>query len=85
MQSLSKNEKNVEDPQIVAWANSKVDGFSIDSFADSSLSTGVYLLQVGLLLFVMYRNVLGYLHSVRGVFPFPLLIWAIQTSVYLFV
>lgn len=51
MQSLSKNEKIIKDPEIMAWANSKVYGFSIGSFADPSLSTGVYLLQVGLLLF----------------------------------
>ena len=46
MQSLSTKGKRIEDPQIVAWANSKVEGSRIRSFADPSLSTGVFLLQV---------------------------------------
>ncbi|CAM9964616.1 unnamed protein product [Ascophyllum nodosum] len=44
--NLSKKGKRIEDPQIVAWANSKVEGNKIRSFADPSLSTGVFLLQV---------------------------------------
>lgn len=46
MQSLSTKGKRIEDPQIVAWANSKVEGSRIRSFADPSLSTGVFLLKV---------------------------------------
>eukprot|EP00903_Cladosiphon_okamuranus_P012347 g11576.t1 len=46
LQALSKKGKRIEDPQIVAWANSKVDGSKIRSFGDPSLSTGVFLLQV---------------------------------------
>lgn len=45
-QALSKKGKRIEDPQIVAWANSKVEGSKIRSFGDPSLSTGVFLLQV---------------------------------------
>lgn len=45
-QALSKKGKRIEDPQIVAWANSKVEGCRIRSFGDPSLSTGVFLLQV---------------------------------------
>ncbi|CAN0521445.1 unnamed protein product, partial [Ectocarpus sp. 12 AP-2014] len=40
-QALSKKGKKIEDPQIVAWANSKVEGSKIRSFGDPSLSTGV--------------------------------------------
>ncbi|CAB1100770.1 unnamed protein product [Ectocarpus sp. CCAP 1310/34] len=39
--ALSKKGKRIEDPQIVAWANSKVEGSKIRSFGDPSLSTGV--------------------------------------------
>lgn len=46
-QALSKKGKRIEDPQIVAWANSKVEGSKIRSFGDPSLSTGVFLLKVG--------------------------------------
>lgn len=46
LQSLSTKGKRIEDPQIVAWANSKVDGSKIRSFADPTLSTGVFLLKV---------------------------------------
>eukprot|EP00752_Nemacystus_decipiens_P007180 g6429.t1 len=46
LQALSKKGKRIEDPQIVAWANSKVEGSKIRSFGDPSLSTGVFLLQV---------------------------------------
>ncbi|CAN0067899.1 unnamed protein product, partial [Laminaria digitata] len=46
LQSLSTKGKRIEDPQIVAWANSKVESSRIRSFADPSLSTGVFLLQV---------------------------------------
>lgn len=45
-QALSKKGKRIEDPQIVAWANSKVEGSKIRSFGDPSLSTGVFLLKV---------------------------------------
>ncbi|CAM9190224.1 unnamed protein product [Ectocarpus sp. 4 AP-2014] len=46
LQALSKKGKRIEDPQIVAWANSKVEGSKIRSFGDPSLSTGVFLLKV---------------------------------------
>ncbi|CAN0005686.1 unnamed protein product, partial [Choristocarpus tenellus] len=45
-QGLSKTGKRIEDPQIVAWANSKVNGSKIRNFSDPSLTTGVFLLKV---------------------------------------
>ncbi|CAN0474571.1 unnamed protein product, partial [Discosporangium mesarthrocarpum] len=45
---LSKTGRRIEDPQIVAWVNSKVSGTKkIRNFSDPTLSTGVFLLKVG--------------------------------------
>ncbi|KAG5183492.1 actin binding protein, partial [Tribonema minus] len=47
LQQLSTNKnKQIEDPEIVRWANSKSAGMKIKSFADPSLNSGVFLLKV---------------------------------------
>jgi plastin-1 len=46
LQGLSKGSKQIEDPEIVKWANSKSVGMKIRNFSDSGLSSGVYLLKV---------------------------------------
>eukprot|EP00953_Heterococcus_sp_UTEX-ZZ885_P035425 18293-Heterococcus_DN1.PRE.4 len=45
LQGLSKGSKQIEDPEIVKWANSKSVGMKIRNFSDSGLSSGVYLLK----------------------------------------